>query len=58
MFKFYGVMYTPTPILGYTLKSIIADPQSDSFEFVLTQNILESCQNGSSELKVACKLQR
>ena len=27
LLKFYGVLYTPTPILGYTLKSAIAIPK-------------------------------
>ena len=27
MLKFYGVLYTPTYIFGYTLKSVIADPK-------------------------------
>ena len=50
LFKFYGVLYTPTPILGYILQCFIADRQSVTFEFVLTRNILDSCQNGSSGL--------
>ena len=33
LLKYYGVLYTPTPILGCTLKSGLSLTQNDYFEF-------------------------
>ena len=39
--KFYGVMYTPIPILGYTLKSAIASPKEIPLNSYSPENKLD-----------------
>ena len=41
LIKFYGVLYTPTPILGYTLKSAIANPKVPPLNSYSRENELD-----------------
>ena len=62
LLKFYGVLYRLTHILGYTLKSVIANPKVLLLNSFKRESKLDLffrlVPNGSLELKASCQLQR